>query len=244
MPCGGSVLATKDVVVPESKYAAEGTAAHTLSEWVRVQCVPASTFRGQILKVGEFEFKVGKAMIDGVQTFVDSCAALPGDAYYETMVHYDEWVPGGFGTADDIRLSDGLCIVTDLKFGTGVQVYAHDNTQMKLYALGAFATYGWLYEFDKIVLRVCQPRLKHFEEYETTLGKLMQWAYDEVRPAARRALQPGAPFKAGNWCKFCKIKDSCVVRSEYKRDFETGSGPGIRSAATEFDNLEPLGTTL
>jgi len=244
MNCPGSVLATQGIHSPSSVYADEGTAAHTLSEFVRVQNVPAFTFRGQTLKVNDNVFKIGKPMIDGVQTFVDSCAALPGDPYYEIQVAYDEWVPGGFGTADDIRLSDGLCVVTDLKFGSGVQVFANDNAQMKLYALGAFATYGWLYEFDKVVLRICQPRLRHFEDYETTIGKVLQWAYDEVRPAARRAMQPGAPFKAGAWCKFCRAKDSCVVRSEYKRDFETGSGPGIRSAATEFDNLEPLGTTL
>lgn len=240
MNCPGSVAACAAVSVPPSKYAAEGTAAHTLSEWVRALDIPAEHFKGHVLRVDGFEFKVGKAMIEGVQTFVDSCAEIPGDPHYEVRVHYDEWVPRGFGTADDVRLDDGLCVTTDLKYGTGVKVFAKDNAQLKMYSLGAFATFRDLYEFGKIVLRVSQPRLRHFEEWETTIGQLLQWAYDEVRPAARLALSPDAPIKAGPWCKFCKIKDSCLVRAEYKREFETGSGfPGrVTDPTTEFTNLE------
>ncbi len=40
----------------QTKYAAEGTAAHSLSEWVRLEHKPASHWRGKILRVGDFDF--------------------------------------------------------------------------------------------------------------------------------------------------------------------------------------------
>lgn len=216
MNCPGSVLATRGMK-GQSEYAAEGTAAHTLSQWVRETGKPAADWKGWKLKVGEFQFTVGKPMIESVQTFVDDCAKQPGDAYYETMVRYDPWVLEGFGTLDDARIGDNICTVTDLKHGTGVKVFAHENSQLKLYALGLFWTYGWMYDFDKFVLRICQPRLRHFESFEISLGRLMQWAYDVVRPAARLTQSPNAPIIAGSWCKFCKLKETCEVRAEYKR---------------------------
>ena len=112
--CPGSVLATRGMK-GQSEYAAEGTAAHALSQWVREEGRPASDWKGSVIQVGDFQFKVGKPMIDSVQTFVDSCAKLPGFAFFESMVHYDDIVPGGFGTEDDARVEDDLCITTDSK---------------------------------------------------------------------------------------------------------------------------------
>lgn len=216
--CPGSVLLPG--ASPQTEYAAEGTAAHTLSEWVR-EGKPLAGFKGKILQVGDYQFKVGKNMMGSVQTFVDSVTKLPGVPVVEGRVAYEELVPGGFGTLDDARITEDVCIVTDFKHGKGVQVEAKDNAQMKLYALGLFFTYGWMHSFDKFLLRISQPRLRHFDEDGTwTLGRLLQWGYDVVRPGAVLALTPGAPLKAGSWCKFCKAKDSCSVRAAYKANYE------------------------
>ena len=230
--CPGSVLATRGMK-GQSEYAAEGSAAHALSQWVREEGKPAEHWKGTTIVVGDFQFKVGKPMIDSVQTFVDGENALPGVALVEEMVHYDELVEGGFGTLDGGKLEDGRCTITDLKHGTGVKVFARDNSQLKLYALGTAMKFKWLFEFDRFVLRICQPRLRHFEEYETSLGALMQWGYDVVRPGAKLALTPGAPIVAGPWCKFCKIKDSCQTRAAYKMEMRTRG----HSAEEEFEAL-------
>lgn len=231
MNCPGSVLAPG--VGKQTKYAAGGTAAHELSKWVRETGKPASDWKGATLVVGDFQFKVGKPMIESVQTFVDREAALPGAALIEEMVAYEELVPGGFGTLDAAKLEDGLCTVTDLKHGTGVKVFAKDNSQLMLYAVGVFLKYKWLYEFDHFRLRICQPRLRHFEEFEISMGRLMQWAYDEVRPAAKLAMTPNAPIVAGPWCKFCKIKETCSTRADYKMAMKNRE----RNAETEFEDM-------
>ncbi|HEV2178383.1 MAG TPA: DUF2800 domain-containing protein [Stellaceae bacterium] len=229
--CPGSVLLPGPA--PQTEYAAEGTAAHTLSEWVR-NGRPLSEFKGKILQVGEYQFKVGKNMTDSVQTFVDSVSKLPGAPLIEGRVAYEELVPGGFGTLDDARLQGDTCVITDFKHGKGVAVDAKDNAQLKLYALGLHFTYGWIGPFTKFLLRISQPRLASASEEETSLGKLLQWGWDVVRPAAARALLPGAEIKAGSWCKFCKAKETCSVRAAYKVSFERSPD----SPDDAFINLE------
>lgn len=205
----------------QTEYAAEGTAAHSLSEWVR-EGKPLKDFKGKILRVGAYDFKVGKALMDSVTTFVDDVSTIPGVPVIEGRVSYEDLVPGGFGTLDDARLKDDLCVITDFKHGKGVQVEAKDNAQLKLYALGLFFGYRWLFRFQTFLLRICQPRRKHFVEWETSLGSLLQWGYDTVRSRHQVALI-SEERKAGPWCKFCGHKDSCSVRAAYKVQHETGT---------------------
>jgi Protein of unknown function (DUF2800) len=213
--CPGSVLLPGQS--EQTEYAAEGTAAHTLSEWARNEGKSAAAWKGKILRVGAYDFKVGKAMIEGVDAFVDSVKSEgEGAPLTEERVDYEELVPGGFGTTDHARLRDNLTRVKDFKFGKGVVVAAGENPQLMLYALGVYFKYRWLYEFDRFVLSIFQPRVHHYDEWETSLGKLLQWGFDVVRPGARRALTPGAEIKAGPWCRFCKVKETCSVRAAYK----------------------------
>lgn len=219
----------------QSKYAAEGTAAHSLSEWVR-EGKPLAGFRGKILQVGEHQFKVGKPLIDSVQTFIDTVNAEgPGAALTEERVSYDELVPGGFGTTDHGRMRDGLTIVRDFKHGKGVVVGAKENAQLMLYGLGIWFKYRWVYEFDRFVLAICQPRVRHFVEWEISLGHLLQWGYDVVRPAHRRALV-STERKAGPHCKFCGLKNECSERARYKMEHE--SGTFTRDADEELEDLD------
>jgi len=86
MNCPGSVLAPG--VAKQTEYAAEGTAAHWLSEQVREKGTPASEWKGVTLVTGEFSFKVGKALIDSVTTFVEQEVLVPGAELIEEMIGY------------------------------------------------------------------------------------------------------------------------------------------------------------
>lgn len=209
----------------QTEYAAEGTAMHTLSEWARLQKKCATAWHGKVLQVGDFTFKVGKAMSTAVNTFVESVEKLPGAALVEERVHYDELVPGGFGTLDDARPHLDACVITDFKGGKGVQVSAYDNPQLKLYDLGIFFKYDWIYKFKKFVNRISQPRrgvVAEEEVHEIKTGELLEWGYDVVRPRAELLLSGALQdqLKAGPWCKFCGKKDTCSVRAAYKANYE------------------------
>lgn len=219
MNCPGSVMFTKDMPDTASEYAAEGTAAHTLSEWAREQEVDCEFFLGQVIEADGFEFEVDEEMAEATQQFVDYCNGLapPSNAYFEIRVKYDAWVPGGFGTADDVRVSaDGKTLyVTDLKYGKGVDVEVVDNEQLLLYAAGFLQEYGWLYPDLRVVrLSICQPRLKNPEHWSCTVGEILAWMNDVAMPAGARVFEDDAPFKAGEWCRFCPASGFCTVRAE------------------------------
>jgi hypothetical protein len=239
--CPGSVLLTADLESPDSWYAAEGNAAHELSEWCRVQKVEASAFRGHVIKVGEFEFTVDQEMIDGVNSFVEYVDQWPGEPLYEVRVGYESYVPRGFGTLDDARLKDWLARITDLKYGTGIQVFA-DGPQLKLYALGLYHDYQHLYNFKDFILTINQPRLDHIDEFELSLRDLLDWTHDVVVPTAKAAMQPGAPIVAGDHCRFCPARRVCKVRANFvaeavfrNNDFQNLDNPSELQFLTNDD---------
>lgn len=213
--CTASVEFTAGMPDRDSEFAAEGTAAHTLSEWVREQRKPAKRFAGQEIGAKGRSFKVDGEMHAAVQRFVDYVEELPGDAYYEERVHYTAWVPNGWGTADDIRITDdGHCYVTDLKYGKGVQVFAKNNSQLMLYALGVFQEFGHLYDIKHIHIAVHQPRLDHVDEWDISIKDLLIWARDVVKATSDDIAAGRVEFKPGEWCRFCPGKSVCEARSE------------------------------
>lgn len=225
----------------QSKYAAEGTFLHTLSEWSRNEGKPAEAWKGKIVRVGDFEFKVGKMAATAVNTFVASVEKLPGPALVEELVHYEELVPGGFGTFDDARPYLDACVTTDFKGGKGVVVSAKSNTQLWLYDLGIFFKYDWIYKFKKFVNRISQPRrgvAAEVECEEVSIGHLLQWGYDVVRPRAELLLSGklAEQVKAGPWCKFCGLKNECSERAKYKMEHD--SGTFVRDADDELVEMD------
>ncbi len=88
-----------------------------------------------------------------------------------------DWVPDGFGTADVVILSKHTIRVIDLKFGKGVPVSAIDNTQLRLYALGAYSKFKEEYpDIKEVSYTIHQPRLDSISTDGTTVNKLIDWA--------------------------------------------------------------------
>lgn len=242
--CPGSVLASQGLPDVPSSYALEGTAAHTVSEWVRVRKLPAETYKGVTLQITRgqehWNVKCGKAMVLSVQQFCDRVAKLPGIELVEARVDYTSFlfdpldldIVPAFGTSDSIKLEDNVCYVGDFKHGTGVKKDAKMNEQLMLYALGTYLNWNWAYTFDTFDLRIYQPRIKHFDQAEITLPRLLEWAGDVAKPAMLRALKPGAPMKAGHWCQFCRVKKTCAVRAAYRRQRDTAS------RMSDFEDLD------
>ena len=216
--CPGSVNATRGIADKSSEFAAEGNFAHDIAEMAREKDCPAADFIGHSAVVDGFEFTCDKSMAEHVQFFIDYVNQFEADENLnESRVSYDAWVDGGFGTLDAGLLNDGQWYVIDLKYGKGVQVYAEDNAQLKLYALGLYQEYGDMYECETIRLCIVQPRLNWIDEWEISIDQLLVWADEVVEPAADLALTDTAPFKAESHCTnyFCKIRNSCRTRKEY-----------------------------
>lgn len=218
--CPGSVLATMGMDDVSSDYAIEGTAGHTVTEWCREKGHRAEHYLGVMVPVWVNATRTDmiecdQEMVDAVNVFLDYTEEFHGDIFVEEKVSYERWVPGGFGTSDDMRVTEKLCVVTDFKYGKGIQVYAEENIQLKLYALGFWHDFGWMYpDIEEFQLNICQPRLQHKDEFTVSKEDLLKWADEEVRPHGEAALTPGADFKAGGWCQFCLINETCRCRDE------------------------------
>jgi len=239
--CSGSMKASKGAPDDESIYAAEGTAAHYLSELGRKHKLPCTDWLGHIFKVGKYSFTVDEEMADSAQAFNDWCAESPGEPLTEQRIGYNPYFSPeaieefgeAFGTLDDARLNDAIVAIKDFKHGKGVQEWAADNSQLKLQALGVLEDFGYLYDIKGFNLGICQPRLKHYDTWDISVEDLVAWAKETVPGWEQRAME-GTQFAAGDWCKFCRIRRKCAVRANQNTQLMLQEG--------EFEDLDQLET--
>ncbi|KGX84459.1 DUF2800 domain-containing protein [Pontibacillus litoralis] len=205
-----------------STYAAEGTLAHEIAELrlrkYFVEPMAKSTFTRRLNKMKKNEL-FQQEMLKHTESYLDYLKELtlgmevsPYVAV-EKKVDFSTYVPEGFGTADCIIIGGNTLYVNDFKYGKGVPVSAEDNPQMKLYALGAYAAYSFLYPISKVHLSIVQPRLDNVSEYELPLEDLLKWG-EEIKPVAQKAFKGDGEYVPGEHCKFCKAKATCRARME------------------------------
>ena len=209
MRCTGSIKAEEGYPETTSVFAEEGTAAHELAELCLTQGQPASYFIGQQLPESN-AITVTQEMADYVQIYIDYVKQLGGIQMYEQRVDFSAWVHEGFGTSDAIVIDGNTLHVVDLKYGQGVKVYADNNSQAQLYALGALNDYGMVYEIDQLVIHIVQPRLDHIDVSEPIYVHELFKFGEYARMKAEEALSDEAKRVAGEkQCQFCKAKASC-----------------------------------
>lgn len=269
MRCPGSLAMEADQTDESSAFADEGTAAHELASWCLTENKPALAYKGRRIAVGLRTFEVTDDMASFVQVYVDQVhatieqfklrGAVSVELLVEVRVEFSRMVgiPDQFGTSDVVLLVDWpsgeqQIHVADLKFGRGVQVFAAENEQMRIYALGAYDQFSALGDYTKISWAIHQPRIGHHDEDECSAEELLAWAAGEVKPAAEQAmlyfdsrdmvkLQKGDLNPTEKGCRFCKAKAICPALRDAVTDTVFG-----RPAATpdDFDNLAAGPTTL
>jgi len=90
-----------------------------------------------------------------------------------------------------------------------VQVFAHKNTQLMLYALGFYVEFNQIYDFQTIRMRVAQPRLNHWDLYEVTPDELLEFS-EWARERWALAWLPDSPRSPSpKACQWCKIRLTC-----------------------------------
>ena len=206
-----------------SEYAKEGTLAHEVCELkVRknlIELMSTRTYNTKLKKLKENELwqdemdKFTDAYLEYIQELVHSYSCSPA-VMVEKKVDFSQYVPEGFGTADCIVIAEGTMHIIDFKYGKGVAVSAENNSQMKLYALGAYLEYSMLYPIEKIKMAIVQPRLENeASESEIFVAELMEWAENVVKPLAEKAYKGEGTYIAGNHCRFCRAKATCRERA-------------------------------
>lgn len=209
-----------------SPYALEGSRAHAYAE----------QFLNLFLKTGKtiVAIKDNAEMQEAVQAYVNICVEKINEARtaspdaqikVEQRLDFSRWVPEGFGTGDMVMVSDKYFEIVDLKYGKGVPVSAVDNSQMRLYALGMYDAFGYLYGADEVRMTIVQPRLDSVSTETISVEDLLTWG-ETVKKKAKIAFKGGGEFCAGNHCRFCKARNTCRAHAEYelknvKEDLQT-----------------------
>lgn len=212
----------------ETDYSREGTWAHSVAAHRLSAFLDRKTEHPTEADIpGHAEFH-NAANDEAINGYVRRCIIAisrarqqPGGAtiLLEQRLDYSDWVPEGFGTGDLVVVTDGTLIVRDLKFGKGVQVQAEDNSQLKLYALGAIAAFHGIYDFDKVVVEIDQPRRNHLDGTDPmSVDELLAWANDCVRPRAALAWDGKGEFTPGSHCTFCRGRAVCRARKDAVAD--------------------------
>lgn len=221
--CTPSALLELEFENKTSGFMAEGTLAHSIAEtklnayfWGGLNKKQLDAKLNSFKKDSNFDSE----MLEHTDTYLDyvktialqySCAPLIN---IEKRLDYSEFVKEGFGTADCIIIAGDTLHIIDFKYGKGVMVSAENNSQMKLYALGAISNYSLFYNINKVIMSIVQPRLTNISVCEITTEQLIDWGYNVVKPQAEKAFKGEGDFKPGDHCKFCRAKAVCKARAD------------------------------
>ncbi len=228
--CPPSVALTQDMKEAPSPYAEEGTKAHAIAEQKLRKYINKS--RKKIV----CDDKEMDGYTDDYHDYVveQYNAAKKADPsaklFIEERLDYSEWAKEGSGTGDAVIIADGTCHIIDFKYGAGEAVSAIENPQCRLYALGAINEYGMIYDFDKVITHIFQPRKNSISTEELTVEELITWGETVVKPAAELADKGEGEYNPGErQCRWCLAKDTCKARAKrnLKVFLDSGDDPAL-----------------
>lgn len=260
LKCTGSIRLIEDLKrakkIPEKSTnpAAElGTAVHYVIEQDLLKNKKADEFLGKSIKVEGMTkpVKIAKKQINDAKVCISyakrqrrrSKGKLHAEKSYDLSDIYK--APIG-GTADITITADKILEIGDYKNGkTFVEV--NGNTQLRIYALGAWYYYRDQYDFEKIKITIIQPNgQKNFKPVskdewirteEFSLKDLLHWerkvlivALNEIQ-SNKDKLVPDE----NNQCYWCEAKAHCFARKEKKEK--------LRYDVTSKLNLIPISET-
>ncbi|PYI57048.1 DUF2800 domain-containing protein [Paenibacillus flagellatus] len=252
--CPPSARLQESVPDTRSEYADEGTLAHELAEIkLRRRLLPCNSAERKrlddALKVVMANPLYGPEMEGAIQEYYElveerymAAKARSADAVIllEEPLDFSEWTaPDQGGTGDVVLIADSVLEVIDLKYGKGVPVSAVGNPQIRLYGLGAWYSYSYLYDIREVHMTIAQPRLDSVSTDVMPIGELLEWAETVVKPAAKLAYAGEGECKPGDHCRWCKVKATCRARAD----------ENLKALAHEFQdpallNNEEIGSIL
>ena len=224
--CPGSVRMSQYYPDRTSKFAKEGTAAHELAAWCLNQNKDAKAFLGEYTSN---RYEVTKDMANNVQRYVDTVR----DYAIGATLLVEQPLPIDFLTGEEDAESTGDAVIIstdgeeiqihDLKYGMGERVYAEDNLQLAMYALGAMHKYSMCGDFKRVKLVIHQPRLNVFDEWDVSaeeleqIGSKIKAAADNVH-AIDLSLDEEDHLNPGEkQCRWCKAKADCPALNKFVR---------------------------
>lgn len=205
-----------------SEYADEGTLAHRLCELLinyRLGRILEKAYKKELKTIETHKHYSGEMLdfCDGFAVYVlELFNSLKGaHLFTEEKVSLAKWVPDGFGTVDIKIIASKVLHIVDYKHGKGVPVFADNNSQLKLYALGVYEELTHLFDIDTVSMTIYQPRIENVSTYTISAAELLTWGENELKPRAKIAFEGGGDFVPGDHCRFCRVKGKCKALATF-----------------------------
>ena len=203
-----------------SVFAAEGTEAHALCEYLLKKALgigdelsdPRPSMQYWTQEMEEAAQGYAQYILEKVGAY--KAAGVPPSVYVEQRLDLREYIPESMGTADCVILAGDTAEVIDFKYG--MHRVPAESMQLRIYALGACEVFSSLYEFTRVRMCVYQPRLSSVDETEMTVADLYTWAREELSPRARQAFDGAGEFACGEWCRLCRARRNCRALAEHQ----------------------------
>lgn len=231
LQCPASIRMCRDLPRDEgSVYALEGTQFHLLCEVTARYRLLGGSEEDYIDGMIEWATGTADEWQEDQLRYVEHWIAFLRDVLDEepgATLHLerrvDTGVPGCWGTADVTIEGDSHLRVIDIKYGQGIRVDAEDNSQLKLYGLGALGLVENPTKIHEVIVTVWQPRMNNISDFTITRKKLEAWR-EEITPIAQLALSEDAPFgPSESACRFCPAAGICKARTRYLLDQDFGN---------------------
>lgn len=254
--CGPSARFELDYPDKESEFAKEGTLAHSLGELM-------INYKSSRITKQKFEVEIKKIKRNplydaAMHGHAEDYAAFVMEVYYalvakfgsanmfiEKRLDLTDYIPESFGTSDVVLIASKTLALIDLKYGKGVEVSAIDNSQLKIYALGALNDYDMIYDIANVSVTIYQPRLDNISTWEISAEELRAWGVGVLRPSAEMAFAGDGEFTPGKHCQFCRGKAMCKANAAFnleiaKHDFKAATKLTPDEVADILDRALPF----
>lgn len=238
MNCTPSAILETQFPDTASEAAKEGTLAHELAEAKVMHYMHIDGFTKRKLTIKTNKLKKDPLWQAEMERYTDEyldfikTEALSYKVHpfvkVEEKIDLTTYVPDGFGTADCIIIAAGVLQVIDLKYGKGVPVSPERNEQLMLYALGAYAKYGFLFDIKSVKLSIVQPRIDNTASWAISIESLLEFG-ETVKEKANVAIKGEGAHNPGDWCRFCRARRNCRARADenVKLAFATEKKPPL-----------------
>lgn len=126
------------------------------------------------------------------------------------------------GHADAVVVENGNLHIIDLKTGAGL-VSAEDNSQLKIYAYGAYEELSVFHEINNIILHIVQNNERtggdRTNSWEVLPEDIIDWVDKIVKPAAEEALSDNARCIPGeSQCRWCDAASFCEAANNHAQE--------------------------
>lgn len=225
-----------------SIYADRGTAAHSVMEMCLTDGREPASFIGTKIEASpgvlitiDMELAgMVKQAVDYVRSF-DKADIIFCEEKVE--VNHEH---GVFGTIDvvAIHVTEGVLEIVDLKTGR-TPVEAVRNSQLSIYAIGAYREFGKALGIDRFRVTIIQPPVYDLpQSYDFDLQELLSFEAGMLEAVVRTQTHKDTFVPSEKACRWCRARHVCPAQKQLMNELAAVDFTGINDSTPDDDLAE------